>query len=139
MNKPLQFEESMALLNADRMANDARLSNILQSLNQYSVANFDLLKQSTLAAHRLQLKLVRKEKVIKKLQHQLKTMTKAQNKKEQMIEDETKSEEESMRTVVDCTTLTRIINSYTHIAHQVYCWYSFCNRAHHSFFKFFFY
>ena len=95
MNKPLQFEESMALLNADRMANDARLSNILQSLNQYSVANFDLLKQSTLAAHRLQLKLVRKEKVIKKLQHQLKTMTKAQNKKEQMIEDETKSEEHS--------------------------------------------
>ena len=55
MNKPLQFEESMALLNADRMANDARLSNILQSLNQYSVANFDLLKQSTLAAHRLSL------------------------------------------------------------------------------------
>ena len=51
---------------------------------------------------------------------------------------QTKSEEESMRTVVDCTTLTRIINSYTHIAHQVYCWYSFCNRAHHSFFKFFY-
>ena len=95
MNKPLQFEESMALLDADRIANDARLSNILQSLNQYSAVNFDLLKQSTMTAHRLQLKLVRKEKVIKKLQHQLKTMATAQKKEEKMIEDETKSEEHS--------------------------------------------
>ena len=58
--------------------------------------------------------------------------------KEHRITMAKQSEEESMRTVVDCTTLTRIINSYTHIAHQVYCWYSFCNRAHHSFFLNFF-
>ena len=80
----MDIDETLEMIDADRIANDQKLNKTLsismnKILNNYTNSNFLILKEAKMAVHRAHLKVARKDRVIKGLQKSLRALA-AENK-----------------------------------------------------------
>lgn len=80
MNISSDIDDTLAIIDADRIANEQKLSTTLSTsmnkiLNDHAHKNFLILKEAKMAVHRCQLTIVRKNKIIKGLQKSLRNAT----------------------------------------------------------------